>query len=547
VTTLLHILSSAPSPTPLFFGAQGTISAGQIRATASDIARGLPDGGALYLHTASAALFAAGLLAAARKSRTVCCPAHTQSLYLSEIGADTGTIVTDAPLEHSSVLRAALSPDEEDGSQTPAGLELVFYTSGSTGKPKTVGKPIAQLDAEAHTLETVWPKGARRMLGTVSHQHIYGMLFRIFWPVLTGGQSSERPAEYWEQLAPHLMAGTSLASGPAHLTRLAPLARAKPDRIYSSGAPLPFAAAQEAKDLLGSLPFEVLGSTETGGIAWRQQEREDAAWTPLPGVEVDIDPDSVLNIRSPFAIPGAFVATGDRAERINAQQFRLKGRADRLAKIDGKRVSLVRVEEAVLSHPMVAAVAATDLPNRKGGLGAIVELNDVGLAALKAQGSFRLSRSLRRELAARLEPAERPKHWLFASIPLNSQGKRVQANLRDAFDRGALRGTVQALRPESAEVVFELDPALSWFEGHFPGQPVLPGIAQVHMAVKWAERLWQWRPKGASLSQLKFRRVLQPGDLVELRLARPAGQQRLKFAYHLGSIVASEGIVGDSE
>jgi acyl-CoA synthetase (AMP-forming)/AMP-acid ligase II len=545
MNTLLETLSSAPSARPLFFGGERTISAGQIRATASDIARLIPQGGSVYLHTASAALFAAGLLAAARKSCTVCCPAHAQSLYLKEIGADSGTVVSDSTPEQPGSVRAALNPNEEDSAKTPTRLDLVFYTSGSTGKPKTISKSIAQLDSEAHTLESVWPNGARHMLATVSHQHIYGMLFRIFWPVLSGGQSSDRPAEYWEQLAPHLVAGTSLASGPAHLTRLAPLAGVKPDRIYSSGAPLPFVAAQAAKTPLGSLPFEILGSTETGGIAWRQQAHEDASWMPLPGVDIAIDDDGLLNVRSPFATPGAFVTTGDLAERVGEKQFRLKGRGDRVAKIDGKRVSLVRVEEAVLSHPLVAAVAATDLPARKGALAAIVELNDAGLVALTEQGSFRLSRTLRRDLAARLEPAERPKHWLFASIPLNPQGKRVQSNLREAFDRGALRGTVRTLHPDSAEVVFELDPALSWFEGHFPGQPVLPGIAQVHMAVKWAEQLWQWRPKGASLTQIKFRRVLQPGDLVALRLTRPAG--RLRFAYHLGSIVASEGVVGDSE
>ncbi len=53
-----------------------------------------------------------------------------------------------------------------------------------------------------------------------------------------------------------------------------------------------------------------------------------------------------------------------------------------------------------------------------------------------------------------------------------------------------------------------LTPDLIWFRGHFPDQPVLPGIAQVHMAAQWAERLWDWKPAGANLSQLKFRRIL---------------------------------------
>lgn len=89
-----------------------------------------------------------------------------------------------------------------------------------------------------------------------------------------------------------------------------------------------------------------------------------------------------------------------------------------------------------------------------------------------------------------------------------------------------------------------LEPEWIWFKGHFPERPVLPGIAQVHLASQWAEHLWSWRPNGANLAQLKFRQILQPGDEVRLKLSRDAAQERLTFAYRLGDIVASQGIVG---
>ncbi|HEX3675562.1 MAG TPA: AMP-binding protein [Rhizomicrobium sp.] len=527
---LLHTLSTAPADRALFVRDGRAITAGQIRATAADIAARM-SGDRVYLYTVSAALFAAGLLAAASKRATVCCPAHLQPAYLREIGAEDAVLLTDQSV--------ALSQDEDAAIDAPDMLDFVFYTSGVTGAPKPVHKAIAQLDAEARVLEDVWGSRAGRAVATVSHQHIYGMLFRLFWPVLGGRLSEDRAAEYWESVVAG--PGTMLITSPAHLTRLpSTLAGAGPGLIFSSGAALPFAAAQGARDLFGVLPIEVLGSTETGGIAWRQQDDAGASWTPLPSVRVNINADSLLEVTSPFAGSGSHV-TGDAAEFVG-DRFRLLGRADRVAKIDGKRVSLARVEDALLALPFVEAAAAIDLPDRKGALGAIVELSADGKSALLEKGAFRLSRAFRSGLAERLEPAERPKHWRFASIPLNAQGKRVQAQLRACFAEPT--GTVVARDDENAQVAMTLTPDLIWFRGHFPDQPVLPGIAQVHMAVQWAERLWDWKPAGANLSQLKFRRILRAGDVVTLSLARDLKRQRLAFAYRLKDVLASDGTIG---
>ncbi len=535
MTGLLKTIATLPEQTGLFSDGAATITAGQIRQTALDIAARLAGKPRVFLHTASASAFVAGLLAAWRAGLTVQCPAHVQPRYLDEIGADDGALLTDRDggIAMSSTGAPAFA-DVPDGE-----LDLIFYTSGVTGTPKQVRKSTAQLDREAGVLEQLWGKQAGRTYATVSHQHIYGLLFRVFWPVLSGRVSEDRPAEYWESLGGRLVPGTTLISSPAHLTRLSPaLAGSRPSLIFSSGAPLPFAAAQASREQLGSLPIEVLGSTETGGIAWRQQDSADAFWTPLPGVDIDIDSEGLLNVNSPFVSDGP-VATGDLAEVVGGR-LRLKGRGDRIVKIDGKRVSLARVEEALAALPLVTAAAAIDLPQRKGALGAIVELSDEGRAALAEQGAFRLSRSLRAALAGGLEPGERPKHWRFCPIPLDMQGKRVQSLLRASF---AIPDVT--MRDENrAEIAVELRPEMIWFQGHFPGQPVLPGIAQVHMAAQWAEEIWNWRPTGAHLSQLKFRRILRPGDSLRLVLTRDVVRRRLQFAYHLKDIVASEGIIG---
>ena len=543
--TLLDTLVTAPADRLLFATGGRLITAGQIRKTASGIAAKLSRESPVYLHTQSASLFLSGLLAVSMKGLTVGLPAHLQPAYLREIGADARIILTDQDVP--SATRIALA----DGEEPPAtgklmnNLSMLFFTSGVTGAPKEILKSIAQLDREAWALDEVWGAKAGRVFATVSHQHIYGMLFRIFGPVIAGRISEDRAADYWEQLSGKLVAGTTLISSPAHLTRLPArgvLEGASPTLIFSSSAPLPEAAAHATRDLLGSLPIEVLGSTETGGIAWRQQERASTSWKPLPGVR--IDESETLVVRSPFT-ENEPVATGDAIAR-EGESFRLLGRKDRIAKIDGKRVSLERVEQAILDLPFVAAAAAIDLPQFKGALGAIVELNNEGEAALAERGAFRLSRSLRTELAARLEPSERPKHWRFGSIPVDRQGKRVQSLLRAhfVFDTKMGAGIVLEQGEAEAQIELALTANLVWFEGHFPGEPVLPGIAQVHLAALWAERLWNWKPASANLLRLKFRHVMRPGNVAILSLKREIQRSRLNFSYRVGTLVMSEGTLG---
>ena len=71
-----------------------------------------------------------------------------------------------------------------------------------------------------------------------------------------------------------------------------------------------------------------------------------------------------------------------------------------------------------------------------------------------------------------------------------------------------------ARRDSSGAVVAKADaPADSpWFSGHFPGEPILPGIAQLHMAL---EALRTATPEGFRLvgvRRVRFKQVIRPGE-----------------------------------
>lgn len=537
---LISTLLGAKAATPLFGNDAGAVTAGAIRDRASRMA--LPPGSApIFLHTASAANFCAGLLAAASERRTLALPAHTQTEYLAEIGAG-AAFVDDRAIASGEARR-----DLDRASLDPL---LVFFTSGSTGAPKRVQKNLSRLEHEAATLEALWGKEAGAVIATVSHQHIYGMLFRIVWPLLSGRASADNAALYWEDLKGKL-AGATLVASPAHLSRLPPrpdLFESPPALVFSSGQLLAAADARACAAAFGKPVTEVLGSTETGGIAWRRQEQPGAAWTPMPGVALEADEVGALSVRSPHLQDNRPQATGDMVELLHDGRFLLRPRGDRVVKIDGKRVSLTRVEAALEALPEVSAAAALSLPERGGALATIVVPSDAGAERLRQQGAFRFSRGLRAALAAVLEPAERPKHWRFpAAIPESAEGKRVLSRLRALFAASpldVLGAETRLLSEGEAELAFVLPPELIFFRGHFPTHAILPGVAQVHLATLAARRIWpDWRADG-NVVRLKFRRVLMPDDRIVLKLRRLPSTGRVAFLFHFRDIVASEGEIG---
>lgn len=542
---LVETLLRADPSQKLFLDGERWITAFQVRAAAARVlARAEAAPAEIFLHVSSAANFAAGLLAAAAAGKTLVLPAHAQPAYLTEIGAAQDQLLTDESFAGADEGRGALSVSEHD----PL---LVFFTSGSTGAPKRVEKSLSRLEAEARTLEALWPLDAGHVVATVSHQHIYGLLFRVVWPLLSARTADDRAAAYWEDLAGRL-AGAILVSSPAHLTRLPPRAdlfSPPPEAIFSSGQLLAPEAARACITAFGRPVTEVLGSTETGGIAWRRQTTPDALWTALPGVTLALGQDAALEVRSPFLQIDAAYAMGDTAAFEPDGRFRLRPRGDRVAKIDGKRVSLTRVEETLTRLQEIESAIALTLPAHKDALGAIVVLTREGKTQLETHGAFRLSRALRTALADTLEPQERPKRWRFVNdIPTDSQGKRILSNLRALFDEAdplsVLDLDVSTHTESDAELRFTLPPELIFFQGHFPERPILPGVAQAHLAVLIAKKLWGDWPSDANLARLKFRRVLVPGDSVVLKLKRQVGIGRLSFTYEFGAVVASQGEIG---
>lgn len=101
----------------------------------------------------------------------------------------------------------------------------------------------------------------------------------------------------------------------------------------------------------------------------------------------------------------------------------------------------------------------------------------------------------------------------------------------------------KSLDGETATLQLRLDHELVWFAGHFPGAPLLPGVAQLHLAIGYACEQWAIEERFSGLEMLKFQRPLQPGNEVELQLSWQPEQRKLQFCYRLDGETASSGRV----
>jgi acyl-CoA synthetase (AMP-forming)/AMP-acid ligase II/3-hydroxymyristoyl/3-hydroxydecanoyl-(acyl carrier protein) dehydratase len=452
--------------------------------------------------------------------------------------------------------------DESDNSGSPLSPlnpldnQLVIFTSGSTGQAKPIAKCLNQFQLEIATLEQRWGEqlGAAEALATVSHQHIYGLLFRVLWPLSAGrcfhsqayinpetlvNAAQQKPA-YW-------------IASPAHLKRLdqqSPWAGISALKaIFSSGGALPESAAEQILSDGSQAAIEVYGSSETGGIAWRQQEE---AWTLFTGMRLSCI-DGKWLLHSPYLQTGAGdFQLDDQIVLLDDGRFILHGRSDRIVKIEEKRLSLSELEQRLTAEPWIDEAHALVIAKSRDVVAAVVMLSRQGFEQLASLGRNRLIRQLRKSLEQCFEPVVLPRKWLFVNaMPLTAQGKIDQQLLKTLFDFDN-RKLPQALSLDmtagGVRLGLRVPEDLLYFPDHFAGYPVLPGVVQLAWVEHFGKLFFAIDEPFSHMEVVKFTQIIQPGAELTLALDWKAATGKLYFNFssERGAYSSGRMIYGDT-
>ncbi|MGO2463761.1 MAG: AMP-binding protein, partial [Serratia proteamaculans] len=204
--------------------------------------------------------FAVALLASLYAARVPVIFGHQREAILKEQRADYDALLTDMPLD-PGVPVLSVSEGANADSVLPAWPQdprFILYTSGSTGQPQAVNKSVACMDHESELLAETWhePLQGCCVIASVSHQHMYGLSFRLFLPLAFGLPFDAQLTQYHEQLiARHQGRRLVFVSSPAWLKRLdSCLALTKCVEVFSAGGPLSGAEAKLSQQMLGGLP-----------------------------------------------------------------------------------------------------------------------------------------------------------------------------------------------------------------------------------------------------------------------------------------------------
>ena len=526
------------SKSVISFRGDKPLSAEQLHRTAAAIREILEghSGRNWGVHVDSPFLQVATLIALQSMDRSVVLLPHAQPDFIARIAGEFDGLLLDVPVDEKMAIRlpGADTLLEECGSFPPLTSRwrqtVGLMTSGSSGQPIQVLKTPAQIVSEVDMLEQAFGRllgGERVFHGTTSHQHLFGFTFRVMWPLLTGRAFSDTqirfPGEVSQSARQHQH--IVLISSPAFLSRarelidLSPLA-ANGLVAFSSGGKLDTATAVHFNRLPGISLVEIYGSTETGALASRvTADPTDSPWRALPGVDVVVETEEVLSARAAHLPDGKWFRTEDKVRFDRNGGFALLGRKDRIVKVADKRVSLTELERLLVERAEIDEAKVLELDT--GMLGAVLVPAGSGWNRVREIGKDHFVREIRNHLAGHVDRVTVPKRWrLLKRLPINAQGKIEHEALRTAFSNPRLDPSWRVVSADTNRWVGETEITvnLGVLDGHFPDNPIVPGVAQISWVAEAAKKAFALTDLPGNMEAVKFRSPIVPGNIIRLTL-----------------------------
>jgi O-succinylbenzoic acid--CoA ligase len=327
------------------------------------------------------------------------------------------------------------------GHDDPGREAAIVFTSGTTGRPKgavlTRGNELASACASAGVLPLA---PGDRWLASLPFFHVGGM--GIIQRCVLSGACVVLPQSFSAAdlgRAIEADAVTHLSVVDATLRRILEAlgGRSLPDHVRAAvvgGGPVSPALLDACPQALATY-----GLTETCSMVTlvrpdAQRSERDSAGPPLPGIELRIAADGVIEVRGPVVMRGylddaaatqsalrdGWLRTGDLGEIDADGCLRVLSRREDLIISGGENVYPAEIEHALREHPEVADAVVVGISDETWG--------EVPLAFVERRGPG--EPDLRAFLVPRLARYKLPRIAFLDAIPRLANGKPDRASVR---------------------------------------------------------------------------------------------------------------------
>ena len=116
------------------------------------------------------------------------------------------------------------------------------------------------------------------------------------------------------------------------------------------------------------------------------------------------------------------------------------------------------------------------------------------------------------------------------------------------MDSWQLLKEVEKIEPDSLMATVDVPENSQWFEGHFPGEPILPGIAlldMVYQAIKLDDQMKEDKVVLCSLKRIRFTGPVRPGEKLTVSMTSEHVHQEIFYTFKIAvkESVVSSGLV----
>lgn len=419
--------------------------------------------------------------------------------------------------------------------KNPKDIIINFCTSGSSGKPKIIKKSLFNLIREAEDInKTFFVKEKELVFSTTTvFHHLFGMTFCLMTPMIGGFSIDLRNKNFPENVQDK---NSCLVTSPSFLAKMkkydASFAEV-PEFLIAAGAKLEDDVFKcfEAKSKI----IEIYGSTETGVVAYRTASCYKYL-TKFPNVKIHQIEEKNYKISSDYFYEDE-IELQDEILFSEPDRMLIFGRADRILKINEKRISPLEIENTVKKSEFVDDAYCLKVEEK---LAVAVVLTPLGIDYLRKNGQLELSKLLKSLIVGDVKPQK----WRFLpEIYRTDTGKVDKNKIEEIFMTNVSFPIVteQKFSENYAEYTLFFPVKSNFFRGHFPSFKILPGVAELFFVLFFANSAFKTPMEAQIMKKIKFSHIIFPDKNVTLKMVN--NEKFVEFAFLSGEKVCATGMI----